>query len=1065
MAQTTFREYLQETEDAISSGRYDDALLNCQHILANFPESLEAQRLLGEVYLAQGHLDEAQQTFDWVLTNDPENIIAYCDRALISERRSDFDTALDCYQQAYELSRGNSQIRKEFNKLSVQAGQQGFMFSRAGLARLYMRGDLFLQAIQEWEAVLTVTPDRLDARTGLLEVYWREGHYDQVEHLAAQILQDVPGCLKALLLQAYVTAAKNMSRAQELLQRAEALDPDLVMAQDLFSDMIASQPDEPFLKLLKKGPASLEKAQQATAAPAPLEREKTLAFPKGSADLPTSTNGLSEWSSIGNWNKESAFARSHQDTLIQPQQELLPKQDASDLPVWTNESIAKVWGDQRQGSQGGKEPDIAEQLTADMATLDAWSALGSKVWGDQQQDAKPEAVSDITARPADGAKLDAWSMPVQNVRPAEREAPKFEPWEALQATRDDAISKRDQTELEPWKQFQETYTDAASTQDRTAFEPWEALQATRDDAIGKQDQTELEPWKQFAESSAALANIWGNKDDIDTAEPEDAWASPAKEEEDTPAPPAWLNMLTQGERRQLSGAMPALPAEQKAPARQPSAPLPEPTLSEPPARQDKLPERAAPEVSAGDDEDEEAFSFGPEWLKSLGAATLDADSQEELALETPPAKSSQPLQSVPEPEPEPQIMPDPWAGQASEPAWMAQLSRSDWKAPEPVSTWTQKEAELAWTLPKPQSDQTDREIEPAWAAPEPEPMKDDEQSVLTTLEDLEQELYSQGFVPLEPNSLSAIAQSQRAPSSIEVTPEPFREQERSQEPTLSSALAELGSFTPASPTNLPAPSVAPAASAQPESEAVNDPVEPLWLASLRSAPASIPASHMPEVPAQASAVQGSVPASPVFDPAPWSPEATVVGVPDKPSVRIESVPAFGRSPASPSTTRPLQEPPKTPVVRDALLDGELETTMKRPAVRLQPMQQRSAVAPNQGTGPLSAHGRGGRAGGHVAASKAADSALSHQERLLRGYQCQLAGNYDEAMQEYRVIIRSAPQLLGEVVSNVRALLKLAPKYSAGYRVLGDAYMRQGEYLQAMEAYNKALTMAKKARAW
>jgi cytochrome c-type biogenesis protein CcmH/NrfG len=67
------------------------------------------------------------------------------------------------------------------------------------------------------------------------------------------------------------------------------------------------------------------------------------------------------------------------------------------------------------------------------------------------------------------------------------------------------------------------------------------------------------------------------------------------------------------------------------------------------------------------------------------------------------------------------------------------------------------------------------------------------------------------------------------------------------------------------------------------------------------------------------------------------------------------------------------------------------------------------------------------------------------------------------MQEYRLIIRGAPELLSEVISNVRALLKLVPKYSLGYRILGDAYMRQGEYLQAMEAYNKALTMAKKAK--
>ncbi len=89
--------------------------------------------------------------------------------------------------------------------------------------------------------------------------------------------------------------------------------------------------------------------------------------------------------------------------------------------------------------------------------------------------------------------------------------------------------------------------------------------------------------------------------------------------------------------------------------------------------------------------------------------------------------------------------------------------------------------------------------------------------------------------------------------------------------------------------------------------------------------------------------------------------------------------------------------------------------------------------------------------------------MTYHERLVKGYQSQLIGDYDDAMREYRIIIRSAPELLGEVVSNTRALLKLAPHYAAGYRVLGDAYMRQGEYLQAMEAYNKALTMAKKAK--
>ena len=192
MVQTTLRDRIQSIEDAISAGQIDDAMAHCQQILARYPDALEIQRLLGEVFLAQGRFDEAQQTFDWILVNDPENVIAYCDRALICEHLSDIDTALDCYQQAYELSRGNSQIRREFNQLSARVGQQEFMMSRAGLARLYMRGDLLTQAIQEWEAVLVAGPDRLDARLGLLETYWREGMYDQAEQTASRILEESP---------------------------------------------------------------------------------------------------------------------------------------------------------------------------------------------------------------------------------------------------------------------------------------------------------------------------------------------------------------------------------------------------------------------------------------------------------------------------------------------------------------------------------------------------------------------------------------------------------------------------------------------------------------------------------------------------------------------------------------------------------------------------------------------------------------------------------------------------------------------------------------------------------
>src|SRR5579872_3154614 len=375
MAQTTLRDYLQSTEDAISSGRIDEAFDHCQIMLTNYPESLEAQRLLGEVYLAQGQMADAQQTFDWVLTNDPENVIAYCDRALISERMADYETALDCYQQAYELSRGNSQIRQEFNILSAKVGQQGFIFSRAGLARLYMRGDLLPQAIQEWEIVLNASPERLDARTGLLETYWREGLYDQVQQLARDILNDVPACLKALLLLAHVTFAQDVSASQELLQRAEALDPELTMASELFSDLLASQPHDPFLALLQKQTSTFTQKtdgqQTATAAvaqsasnhsePAPMSNNGN-----GSHSTSEFSDSLMRWSSL--------------DNIIEPQQNYQVMQDASPLAPWSGnqQSDSNSWNmltEQRTATPQEAETYTAQQEHND-PFFDSWSKPG-----------------------------------------------------------------------------------------------------------------------------------------------------------------------------------------------------------------------------------------------------------------------------------------------------------------------------------------------------------------------------------------------------------------------------------------------------------------------------------------------------------------------------------------------------------------------------------------------------------------------------------------------------------------------------------------------------------------
>ncbi len=246
---------------------------------------------------------------------------------------------------------------------------------------------------------------------------------------------------------------------------------------------------------------------------------------------------------------------------------------------------------------------------------------------------------------------------------------------------------------------------------------------------------------------------------------------------------------------------------------------------------------------------------------------------------------------------------------------------------------------------------------------------------------------------------------------------------------------------------------------------------PEWLKSL----GAVTMEPEPEPVQPAPPIPPTVPLSQSEPGQPWwanlSDQVSAPEMPAHPAVEPVAAPGSNVSQESPvsatnrveTTPEQLSEPvadqeaPLMPTYRaDALLENELETTMKRPAVRLQALQTSTAQSD-----PSYRLGRG-RPADCTTTGNAADN-LSSKARLVKGYQSQLAGAYDDAMPEYRIIIRNAPELLDEVISNLRALLKLAPKYSAGYRVLGDAYMRQGEYLQAMEAYNKAPTMARKAK--
>jgi tetratricopeptide (TPR) repeat protein len=79
-------------------------------------------------------------------------------------------------------------------------------------------------------------------------------------------------------------------------------------------------------------------------------------------------------------------------------------------------------------------------------------------------------------------------------------------------------------------------------------------------------------------------------------------------------------------------------------------------------------------------------------------------------------------------------------------------------------------------------------------------------------------------------------------------------------------------------------------------------------------------------------------------------------------------------------------------------------------------------------------------------------------RLALARQRRQEGNLDEALVEYRAVLKNASDLFGDVLEDLRAMVAEAPEQPQVHRLLGDAYIQQGDYLNALESYNRALAL-------
>ena len=239
---------LQQAQDAISGGNYRSAVTTCSRLVKQFPSYAAAHRLLGEAYLEQGLSADAERSFTAALAGNPRQPFAYLGLGLLAEDRGATDTALAYCQVAWELSPQLAQLREPVVRVSTRRyGADGqLQLTRAALAQLHANASRLRRAANEYRAALADLPERIDLKLGLAEALWRLGVNDEAAGLAAQVLEQQPDAVQALVIQTDLERrAGSALRAAELLARLRAVDPD----GDLAESMLAGheQADRAFL--------------------------------------------------------------------------------------------------------------------------------------------------------------------------------------------------------------------------------------------------------------------------------------------------------------------------------------------------------------------------------------------------------------------------------------------------------------------------------------------------------------------------------------------------------------------------------------------------------------------------------------------------------------------------------------------------------------------------------------------------------------------------------------------------------------------------------------------------
>jgi Tfp pilus assembly protein PilF len=242
MTDISLREYIQKVENLIENNEIDQAIAHCKHILHIYPKHIDSYRLLGKAFLEKQKFSDASDIFQRVLSSIPDDFISHIGMSIIREDENNLDASIWHMERAFEVQPSNKAVQDELRRLYTNrdgVAPPKIRLTRGALVRMYMRGELYEQAIGEIKTALDEDPNRIDLEVILAKIYFNTDQKVEATEVCSKVITKLPYCFEANKILTEILPGTTREEDQKIFrQRVIDLDPYFEFTSDNIKDTL-----------------------------------------------------------------------------------------------------------------------------------------------------------------------------------------------------------------------------------------------------------------------------------------------------------------------------------------------------------------------------------------------------------------------------------------------------------------------------------------------------------------------------------------------------------------------------------------------------------------------------------------------------------------------------------------------------------------------------------------------------------------------------------------------------------------------------------------------------------